>query len=379
MDEIFVKLCILFYLSIVIVMKKKYLGVLLFVFLGCTAKNELKNAGNQLVFSSTSAAQAQEVLQSSIKDTIHFAFSDSTMIGDNPSILYDDSYFVFSRNSATPLMRFDAAGNYLNKIGHIGNGPEELYEVLDVCLNRQEKTVEILSGIFVYRYDYKGDFIEKLEHKLSAFSFTVDTQNNYWFYQGNNKVNGNAKIIKLDSKCTQKQEFLKEKSTLLPMVESNFGRGEYLTFKESLNHDIYHIIDGQLNLSYSVDFEGFHLPDNLHELAPMEVVSLLKNSNYASIANYQENKNYLFLQVVLNIAGQNKPEIYYWLIQKQSKKNLVIKIDAEIPFESYLYYPQFLSQDNKLYFLGFLIDGKSAVADSENNPSLVAVDISKLI
>lgn len=305
-------------------------------------------------------------------------FSDSTMIDDNASLLCDGSYFVYSRGSNVAPMRFDSEGNFLNYIGCVGNGPEEYNEIGDMCLNKREKTVEILSGGYVYVYDYAGKYIDKLEHKQAAFSFAVDEEGNHWFYLGNNAINGESKLVKMDAKCGNAQNFLQERSTLLPMVEVNFGKGALLTFKETLNHDVYRIANGQISKSYSIDFPNYHLPQDLHQTSPMEVVPLLQKSDYASILNYSENKNYLFMQVLLNKAGMAMPEIYYWIYQKCSGKDLILSLDQSMPFESYIYYPQFLSEDNKLYFMGFVVDKESEMSNPDENPSIVIVDINSL-
>ena len=182
----------------------------------------------------------------------------------------------------------------------------------------------------------------------------------------------------MDAKCQKLQKFLQEKSTLLPMVEANFGKGAILTFKETLSHDIYRVSDGEIRKSYSIDFPHYHLPQELHETSPMEVVPLLQKSDYASILNYSENLNYLFLQVLLNKSGQTMPGIYYWIYQKSSGKDIIFSLDQSVPFDSYICYPQFLSEDNRLYFMGFLLDERAETTNPEENPSIVIIDINDL-
>lgn len=350
----------------------------LLLLVSCATDKKSGNADNILLFDVTKAIKYPMPSSLSPERIINLAFSDSTMIDDNAYLLYDETYFVYSRGSAIAPMHFDKEGNFLNYIGRVGNGPKEYNEIGDVCLNKREKTVEILSGSYVYVYDYEGKYIGKLEHEQTAFSFAIDKEGNHWFYLGNNSVNGESKIVKMDAKCQKLQTFLQEKSTLLPMVEANFGKGAILTFKETLSHDIYRVSDGEIRKSYSIDFPHYHLPQELHETSPMEVVPLLQKSDYASILNYSENLNYLFLQVLLNKSGQTMPGIYYWIYQKSSGKDIIFSLDQSVPFDSYICYPQFLSEDNRLYFMGFLLDERAETTNPEENPSIVIIDINDL-
>ncbi|MCS2551431.1 6-bladed beta-propeller [Phocaeicola vulgatus] len=100
-----------------------------------------------------------------------------------------------------------------------------------------------------------GDFLDKKEVTYPAFSFAIDDRQNYWFYVGNNTTYGDAKMICTDENIANVAYYLHQKSNMLPMVENNFGRnGEWLTFHESLNHDLYTIENGKLDLSYAMDF-----------------------------------------------------------------------------------------------------------------------------
>lgn len=227
---------------------------------------------------------------------------------------------------------------------------------------------------------FGGDFLDKKEVTYPAFSFAIDDRQNYWFYVGNNTTYGDAKMICTDENIANVAYYLHQKSNMLPMVENNFGRnGEWLTFHESLNHDLYTIENGKLDLSYAMDFPNYKLPKKLHELSGMEVIEELQRSNYASIINYLENHDYIFLNVLLNNEGERIPEVYYWIISKNLQEEVIIKIDGGISAESYLFNTQYLSNDNKLYCLGYIWENKDVESFEENlNPSVVALEFNEL-
>ena len=359
---------------------KFLLSGLLLVLMGCSSESKKENEGAVLSFDATNAVDIHGTSLYSPENIIHLDFADSILVNKNAYLLYDDeTFFIYSQGLSSPMMRFDKEGHFLNYVGQIGNGPEEYNLVTDACLNRKNKRVEIVSGIYMYSYQYDGAYLNRLEHQQTAFSFVVDEEGNYWFYLGNNSVNGDAKMVKMDAECHELQEMLEEKSNLLPMVESNFCKGAgLLTFREALSHDLYKLVKGEIEKSYSLDFPKYHLPENLREVPPMDAVSLLRQSNYARVMFYAENQSYLFLQVLLNNVNQEDSEMYYWIHQKSSNKDVVIKFDKAIPVDSYLYYPQFLTEDGKLYFMGFIIEKEDSLG-LEENPSIVIVDIKSLL
>lgn len=93
------------------------------------------------------------------------------LIGDIHKVLSDsDSYFIHDRNN-NKLLRFDYDGRFLNTIGNIGRGPNEVIAIWDVALDKKNKLISILdsaSGKLV-RYDYSGIFF--------------DTKPMYFFYK----------------------------------------------------------------------------------------------------------------------------------------------------------------------------------------------------
>lgn len=360
------------------VMKNIYVLVsVLSILVSCTNVRQEGDTSKKLAFDKTKSMKIQMTSFLSPASTVHLDFSDSTIIDGNACLLCDDeTYFVYSKGSAMPVMRFDKEGHFLNYISRLGNGPEEYNEIKDACLNKQKKVIEILSGDYIYVYDYAGNFVKRLNHHQPALSFAIDEKENYWFYLGNNAVADDAKMVKMDALCNNSQKLLHEKSSLLPMIETNFCKeSAILTFKEILSHDIYRIADGKLEKSYSLDFPGYHLPNKLHETPPMEVVDLLSNSNYASVLYCCENEEYLLLQVLLNSIDRVNTEMYYWIYKKSSNKDAIICLDKTIPADSYIYYPQFLSENGKLYLMGFVLNEENDAVNTEENPAIVVVDV----
>ena len=277
-------------------MKKLILIFFPFLFVSCSVKHKKTF---DYIFNKTEAITLEQSKLTLSKDITVLSFSDSSMVDRNSSIIKVDSgWIVYSKNSESSILSFTSDGQFSGYIGHRGNGPGEYTSVYDVVVNQKSKVLEVLSDGGIFCYTFGGDFLDKKEVTYPAFSFAIDDRQNYWFYVGNNTTYGDAKMICTDENIANVAYYLHQKSNMLPMVENNFGRnGEWLTFHESLNHDLYTIENGKLDLSYAMDFPNYKLPKKLHELSGMEVIEELQRSNYASIINYLENHDYIFLNV----------------------------------------------------------------------------------
>ena len=283
-------------------MKKLILIFFPFLFVSCSVKHKKTF---DYIFNKTEAITLEQSKLTLSKDITVLSFSDSSMVDRNSSIIKVDSgWIVYSKNSESSILSFTSDGQFSGYIGHRGNGPGEYTSVYDVVVNQKSKVLEVLSDGGIFCYTFGGDFLDKKEVTYPAFSFAIDDRQNYWFYVGNNTTYGDAKMICTDENIANVAYYLHQKSNMLPMVENNFGRnGEWLTFHESLNHDLYTIENGKLDLSYAMDFPNYKLPKKLHELSGMEVIEELQRSNYASIINYLENHSYF------NLSGAGDPYI----------------------------------------------------------------------
>ena len=304
---------------------------------------------------------------------IEIPFTDSSMIGQNPSLtILGDNFYIYHKGQSLPVIHLNRQTGSLNLVGKIGIGPEEYPILTDFSINTHDTTLNILSNNQICQYNIQGQFIRKAKLDIPALSFNIDHAGKYWFYVGYNALTGNSRVIQANSCLQNISSFLPLETSLLPLFEDNWGKGEYITFRESLEHLLYMVNKDSLTLAHHVKFPHYELPKNLHTTPSLKVVELLSKSNYAMIRNYQENNEYIFMLVFLNHESVEIPDVYYWIINKHSKEDKIIKIGTDISFESFLYYPQYLSSDNELYFIGYPIEIEENDL-TKTNPVIVAV------
>ncbi len=351
------------------------LGAMLCVFFSCKNGHSTSTAKNKIIFKESKA----KVLTLNNKhlgkiETIPLSFSDSTIIPVSSRLFVSDFGYTIFSNMTDKIFIYDHKGNFTNFVGKKGKGSQEYTRINDLIIYGDY--IEILDNKSIVSYDNHGKFIGRKKHSFPAFSFGFEN-GYYWFYLGNNLSKN--RLVKTDKKFDKKGEYLPVVSTkILPLVENNFVQGyNNLTFRESFNSNLYRMEEGELIHSYFIDLEGLQISEKELSKPPFELVKTLENKTYAVVRSYLENKQYLFLMVLKYIPNEN-PQIYYWIQNKKNKKEKILKI-KDFSELSYLTYPQFLSEDNEIYFLGYCLSDKNEISNENSNPSIVKLKIENLL
>lgn len=313
------------------------------------------------------------------KHIIPLETQDSILIGAYPTLLLDKDFFIYSRYQGGEILSFDKNGKFKHSIGKIGSGPEEYIEPTDVCLDKEEKSVDVLALNTIYRYTYNGNFIEKIPIEYPAFSFHKENSKSYWLYIGNNQSYSSYKLFKIDKETNSVNKYLTSNTNILPISENNFHKcGAYTTFHESYSNNLYRINQDSLQQTHSISFKNLNFELSMIPKDPMKFISYQKQTHFAMVRCYLENKNYIYLQVLENIPNENNGNFYHWFINKHTQKNLVVKQNQNVPPDSYLYSPQILTENNELYFIGYPLEKEDDIANIEENPSVIIITISDI-
>lgn len=310
------------------------------------------------------------------KNKIDLEFSDLTIIPAYSNILVDENNIIVFSQRTNEIFRFDQNGKFKNLIGKVGNGPGEFQEMNDVIIHENNNgIIEVLDNMSIYEYSIEGEFLSKKILDLPAFSFA--TQNNqYWFYLGDNPLSTKNKLVQTNSVFSIENEFFQITDKRVPLIEQNFGNGEIKTFRESLIPKLYTLENGLL-FSYDIDFGKYSIPNSVLNSNPNQMIDLLSTIEYANVLKYLENSNYSFLFVVkYNI--NSIPDFYYWIIDKRTKEDKLIRI-SDFNEDSYLLYPEFISKDDTIYFIGYDIDSNDNIVDQNTNPEIVKINIREFI
>jgi hypothetical protein len=348
--------------------------LLIFIFYGCSRDKDACNENDKTI--TFNKEQSIDFSESNIfenKKIVPLETTDNSLIPAYPSLIIDgDNFFIFNKNSNKPIFRFNSHGDFINKIGSIGNGPNEYAELIDVTINPSNKYIEVLtSNNVIQQYAYDGMPLAQINITIPAFSF-ANVNNEYWIYTGNNKVYSPYRLFHSKDGLNSFQAYLTDDSNILPLMENNFGGNVYLTFWESLYPKTYKIMGDSL-YSYTIKFPGLNIPPAVHTKSAMEVIPYLQQLHYASIRTYFENATFIYF-LIYEVKGKEIPVVYHWIINKDDRNETVIK-QTNVEDDSYTLHPQLLTKDNLLYFIGNPVENK--FADFDSNPMIVIVDIAE--
>ena len=280
----------------------------------------------------------------------------------------ENGIYVFSQG---PIYRFDNNGKFVNKFGGIGHAENEYLELTDVYINRITENIEVATPRMLKVYDYDGKYKFSKKLAIDMVSFFHDTDG-YWFSTGANKLYSDCEVFKADDNFKIQKEFVNRGFTM-PNLAPNFGRCPVKTYKFPLSNDVYHIDteNDTVMLAYRLRFPGLDIPEAFNYGKIGEVNFL--DYDYAETWSFLESERYIYVLVAENV--DSKCCVYHWFIDKRSNRELVVRIgDAEKNFDSYLLHPQFLDEDDILYFFG--VDLENSKNDSLH---LIGINIEKML
>jgi hypothetical protein len=351
--------------------------LLLLLLFGCK-ENQKQTADKMLIFKKEKAIDFSDSDFFRNKTVIPLETGEQALIHHSPCVKKDgENLFIYIRDEHYPILRFDMKGNFLNRIGSRGQGPNEFTNMYDVFINKEKSIVELLTNNKIIYFSYDGIPIKSKNSEMQqALSFSF-LNGYYWFYLGSDN-SSTYRLLQTDEHFNLKNQYLSDKTNMFPMYEYYFYQSPYNTFREMFYYDLYSIKSDSLFMSYTIKFPNMELSSKIHKMPPIEAFKYLEKSHYAFINRYLENDDYVYLFVIESKDGEVMT-FYHWIVNKNNNyQEKIIKIDrADYIMESYLRSPQLLTDDNCLYFLGYPIESESdnAITDFDLNPSIIIVNL----
>lgn len=126
-------------------------------------------------------------LEDQLADDIHFyellrnstairlETSDSITIGSISKIIHFENRFFILDSKVNRIHIFDNEGRFVRTIGEIGRGPNELIDIWDIDVDRNSKTIHLLSpsSQAVLIYDKHGNLQKRMKIGFQSFRLAV--------------------------------------------------------------------------------------------------------------------------------------------------------------------------------------------------------------
>lgn len=144
--------------------------ILLFITIGCQSPQNKVSTGEHIVSDSTliqinvdPAGEESYAFDSLIDDIsyIKLETNDDCLIGNIHQILCSKDYiFVLDMFVANAVFCFDKQGNFVRRIGKVGQGPGEYTRLCKMCLTSDQKQIVLYDWTRLHYYDLKGNHIK---------------------------------------------------------------------------------------------------------------------------------------------------------------------------------------------------------------------------
>ena len=169
---------------------------------------------------------------------------------------------------------FDRQGNFLYEINHVGDGPGEYTQLLDVCLDPVDSCFVFLTfpkGILVYNYADEFKYSIKLEeaaHKIAAQRITVQGDYIYLLVPDRAGYDRQEYSMMALNRRNGKKTYLLEQG--IRPVESLWTHGYSLVpgrdavyYMQRYTHRIYKVKGEKCTPFYELNLGKFELPDHM--------------------------------------------------------------------------------------------------------------------
>lgn len=197
----------------------------------------------------------------------------SSLLAHITKIEYDDNNYFVGNSYDQFVYVFDAeSGAFQNKIGAIGQGPGEMIFPGPYAIHTKEKEVWLGSNFKeIYKYDYKGNFIEKIPLKLFYQDFYISPDNENIYFYTSKKIN----YSKSDMICYEL--WIRDKNgnftTFFPYDPEHYPNGGPLFF----SHIPFNLLNKDIIFHYLVSDTIYQINDK--KIVPKYIINYLNSKS----------------------------------------------------------------------------------------------------
>ena len=287
-------------------------------------------------------------------EIVSLEVTDESLIGEITKMKVTDSDIWVKHYKDNHVLRFSRSGKFLNKVGKVGQGPEEYIRMADFFVDENTKEVYIQTTIVgVKVYDYEGNY-KRTAAKTSPDDVFMTMYFQFALYDNKFFIAQNLAFINkptpkdsvwsfawVDSTYQKKKIFKnpvhigKEDQIIKNRVQMNYMFNYWL--ESSTNIDTY---NNQLTLKFP-DTDTIYSYDSIkEELVPQYAIFVdeekgdyeythlwfrdRKAFDYFSIHSYYSTKENIYL------VGSKGEEVYIYCYNKQEKNVRLQKQQGEI-------------------------------------------------
>lgn len=304
-----------------------------------------------------------------------------SLISDIEHIQVTNSDIWITHYKDQYVYRFSRDGKFKNRVGKIGQGPEEYTRLSSFWIDELSKEVYILSSVYgVKVYDYEGHYIRILTNKKMDDMFTAEnsTNNPIISYKGSYLLCQNLAVnrdtdeslwsLALVDANFNKQKFFKNPAYIgrEEQIIANGAGGSMLQWREmAVSTDFY---NDELSFKFADTDTIYYFDTTKKELIPQYAIytnedkgdyglthEALRKRNafsYFTLTGYYPSKDYIYLR------GYKGETIYIYRYNKKDSSVQLVKRQTELRERNILNTKSYSLVDNAFVLNNDICGGK---------------------
>lgn len=233
--------------------------------------------------------------------------------------IYFDDNVIFTLNKSSELIDiYDSKGHNIKAIKKIGYGPQEVRHLADICVDKVNKELVVLSSepSKILYFSYQGEFLR--ERTLPTYFESIATDGQFIYLLDSNVINGEKAVTIYNKDFTQVREALEISRSfkgpatcefMRPALENQMTQDEKIHITKKFDNKIYVAKKGKISAEYSLDFQQSFLPDTLLEkkMKSADFFKVCRDNDYiATITDVIENDKLLLFKTNVGFCVCNK-------------------------------------------------------------------------
>jgi hypothetical protein len=211
-------------------------------------------------------------------DVIPLEFNVSCILGEIRKVaICGDNIFVLESQRSSAVYRFDMRGNFLNRIGSKGQGPEEIIELNDFTVNEEEQLIYLLDNYrqSILSCTFDGEVKESI--KINQYADQLHYKNGLFYLFLDQPKRGELySLVVRDIHGGIKERFFPSKQYPINMGNPVFApQEEGVLFCKPMYDTVYFLRDTEMSRLYWVDFGSLrYSPQEIEDIYTERTKSL---------------------------------------------------------------------------------------------------------
>lgn len=237
-------------------------------------------------------------------DTIMLETSPSCLIGNVNKVQFVDDKIVVYDSRASQLLVFSPMGEFRNRIGNKGQGPQEYTGIHDFFIKNNKAYIYDFNQKKILEFTLDGDYLSSISlNDIPHFDKIIPLKRGgYVSLNTYSNASECPKFSWLDDNFKLKAKSNVQRLNGTSLNNVFYNSGDSLVYWEMMNDTIYYLKDGDVNPLYKIDFNSRSIPENLEGInEKIEYYSKFSSSTACFVNNVINTDKFLSFTFAHNL------------------------------------------------------------------------------